>query len=82
VSNNQNSAQDYTCIDNAASNGNANAMVFFSRIWGNGHSQAYITAPLSVFYNSGNQKWCIYREDGVNFAIPNDTLFNVTIVTP
>ncbi|SMB83783.1 DUF7452 domain-containing protein [Deinococcus hopiensis] len=74
-----NSVGNYTCVDHPLANNQPNAVVVFSRSWGNGGSMAYITSPFSAWYNG--ERWCIYLENNA-LTMPLDVKFNVMVFKP
>ncbi|CAM4039050.1 hypothetical protein [Deinococcus marmoris] len=75
-----NISSNWTCIDNAASNGNPNALVFVTHNYNPGGAGGNYSLPTAgVWYTSG--KWCIYYED-TSKTMPAGITFNVLIVRP
>jgi hypothetical protein len=77
-----NSSGNTTELDNAALNGNPNAVFFFSKTF---DGVIYDTAHLGIWYSSG--KWYLYNEDynkpiavglTINIFVPNS---NATLIT-
>jgi|GEM_PF-2542317 len=62
-----------TCIDNALTNGDPNAIVTFVHRW----DAVYYTKPFAIYYTSG--KWCIFSEDTAQL-ISAGTKFNVLVI--
>jgi hypothetical protein len=68
-----NSSGNTTELDNAALNGNPNAVFFFSKTF---DGSVYDTAHLGIWYNSG--KWYLYNED-YNKPIKTDLTINIFV---
>jgi hypothetical protein len=68
-----NSAGDYTDLDNPATNGHPNALVFVTQTWGN---TVYNNHNIGVWYHDG--KWAVFNQDG-HTAIPANATFNVVV---
>lgn len=66
-----NITSNYTVIDNAAINGDPNAIIFFEHDWTS--TQVYHTHRMGVWYNGSN--WAIYNEDLTNMQ--EDVAFNI-----
>ena len=70
-----NVAGNWTTIDNAACNGNPNALLFITHNWGtNGQ---YLNKAVGLWYTGG--KWAIYTED--QSAFPHGVVFNVFVAS-
>ena len=65
-----------TRIDHPLLNGNSNAMVFVTHVYGPG-SNVYVPA-VGVYYDPGPSRWTIYRED--LGAMPVSAAFNVLVI--
>lgn len=75
-----NITSNWTCIDNPASNGDPNALVYITHNYNPGGSGgSYAPYPLGVWYYTG--KWCIYYQD-TSKAMPAGINFNVLVVKP
>jgi len=80
-----NSVSNLTCtnctiINNAATNGNPNAVIFVQHNW-NPHgicSCIYQLAPVGVWYDSSLSKWVIFTED--DSSVQQGQTFNVLVV--
>lgn len=66
-----NVTNNFTVIDNAATNNRPNNVLFIAHDYGS--SGPYITAPLGVWYN--NNKWIIFTQD--RSPMPKGAKFNV-----
>lgn len=76
-----NSSGDYTILDNAATNGNPDAIILLTHNWNpGGGSGIYDSHALGVFYiKSPTNKWAIYHQDLT--AIPSNASYNVYATT-
>jgi hypothetical protein len=68
-----NSSGDYTDIDNPATNGNPNALVFVTPTFDH---FVYNNHNIGVWYNSG--KWSIFNQDNLS-PMPDQASFNVVV---
>jgi hypothetical protein len=68
-----NSAGDYTDLDNPATNGHPNALVFVTPTWRN---SVYHNQNIGVWYHDG--KWSIFDQDG-STPVPDQATFNVVV---
>lgn len=68
-----NSSANYTDIDNPATNGRPNALVFITQSWGRG---VYNNHNVGVWYHDG--KWAIFNQDN-NSAVPANATFTVVV---
>ncbi len=66
-----------TTIDNALINGDPNAMVIITHVYGPGASAIYDTKVASIWYDSSINKWRIYHDDLT--AIAANTKWNVLV---
>jgi len=59
-----NITSNYTYIDNAASNGNPNAIIFVTQRWNqSGANGGYNNRAVGVWYDASKAKWAVYNED-------------------
>jgi hypothetical protein len=75
-----NTSGDSTFINDAATNGLPDDILFVSQNW---NAQGvcgcvYNTAPVGVWYDSGNDQWAVFNESGS--AMPAGASFNVLAV--
>ncbi len=71
---------NHTFIDNSLANNNPNAIILVTSNYSpGGVSGTYEDHPIGVFYNSGNNKWAIFNQDGLGVAMPPGAAFNVMV---
>ena len=75
VSSAANTTGNATAIDHPLLNGDPNALVLITRVWG-APSTTYVTSPVSVYYASG--RWRIFTEQST--PMPLGVAFNVLVV--
>ena len=66
---------NWSLIDNAALNGNPNAVFFITKTWDNG---VYDTAHVGVWYDVSASKWTIYNENSSGTLQLNST-YNIFV---
>ena len=76
VATSANTTNNYTTIDNPATNNRAGSILFVSHDYGSGGP--YITSPLGVWYS--NNKWIIFNQDRT--PMRPGSQFNVLTQTP
>jgi len=70
-----NTANNWTEIDNSFTNGNPNALLLVTQNWK--HRSDYNNHPVGVRYNRTTRKWTIFNQDKA--AMPVGAQFNVLI---
>ena len=78
TSSSSNRTQNFILIDNPATNGNPNALVFITHDFA--PTQNYLNKSIGVFYKSVDNKWGIYLED--QSVMPLGIKFNVLVYNP
>jgi hypothetical protein len=74
-------SDDSTTIDNALTNGHANAIAFVtSSLNPGGGNGVYNNHNIGVFYNTTTSQWEIFNQDAL--AMPNGSAFNVLVPHP
>jgi hypothetical protein len=68
TSTNANRSADYTIIDNAAINGQPDALLLVTPYEAANASQPADTHPVGVWYDSPKGRWTIFNEDGATMA--------------
>lgn len=72
----------YTLIDNGATNGNPNAILFVSNNAKPGGACGCVgnTTPVGVFYDSSAGEWAIFYEESPGITVQAGVSFNVLVV--
>jgi hypothetical protein len=77
-----NSANYWTCIDDASANGDPNAMLIVTHNYVYNGNDSFIPSQYGVFYSGTsvqpNNRWCIYRDD--KNPILANSAFNVLVI--
>jgi hypothetical protein len=71
---------DTTFINNGATNGNPNAVLFVTPNWDTGDvcGCVYDSVPVGVWYDYSNSRWGIFQENGS--TMPSGAAFNVLVM--
>lgn len=75
-----NTGANFTIFSNPLTDGNPNAIVFATHIYGSpaDSSDVFINSPVGVFYNSSQSKWAIFNENA-NVRMPMNATFSVFV---
>ncbi len=66
-----------TFVDHPLLNNQPDAIFFVSHIYGSDGASVDVKSPLGVFYSTSENKWAIFREDGLD--MPQNAGFNLFI---